>query len=720
MSGKQSKTNHGNFFEDFRVGQKIIHGMPITISAADTSNSQGLYGSRLTVCAADSFAKSVGYEAAPVSNMVVFHKVFGLTVPDISQNAVANLGYAEVRFTGVTMPGDTLTAATEVIGQKQNSNGATGNVYVHTTARNQNQETVLSFKRWVMVRKSDQDTSAPDPQIPDLAETVDPARIVLSPDLQIPKGTFDPTLSGSRYSWDDYSVGEKIDHGISVEMGQDHMFATRLAGGNSAAVHFNSITSTADGAKARLIYGGHVMQHAFAHIANGLGNALDVVAINGGAHTAPTFEGDSLQSYSEVLDKAPLADRDDLALLRIRTVTAKNLPKAIAETFPYRTAGGKYEPSVVLDLDYWVVLPTEKSMQRGSNAPANHRLNVDRADPVFTRSAKPERAVHFFPPHNEKMRGKAAELIGKVDVLLGNFEDGVEPAQKAAARHGFIEFCRTSNMGDTGLWTRINALDTEWGLDDVQEVVSAVGDKLDVIMLPMVRNAGEVRQLERLLTMLEAEHEIAKPIQIHAILETGDGIVNVNAIAAASPRMHGMSFGPADYAASLGIKTQDVGGSIPAYGVLASPPANDAPAAARGFFQQDVWHYHISAMVAACRAYGLKPMYGPFGNFGDPDACRQQYLNAYLMGCEGAWTLHPAQIDIALDVFAPDADDVAVALDRIKTFGENGGQSYYERNTGKFVDEAVIKQADVFVALAQQLADKDPKYASLYGLQGAT
>ena len=238
-------------------------------------------------------------------------------------------------------------------------------------------------------------------------------------------------------------------------------------------------------------------------------------------------------------------------------------------------------------------------------------------------------------------------------------------------------------------------------------------------MLPMVRNAGDVRALERLLTMLEAEHGIARPIQIHAILETGDGIVNVNAIAAASPRMHGMSFGPADYAASLGIKTQDVGGSIPAYGVLAPQPANDTPAASRGFFQQDVWHYHISAMVAACRANGLKPMYGPFGNFGDPDACRQQYLNAYLMGCEGAWTLHPAQIDIALDVFAPDPDDVAVALDRIGTFKGNGGQSYYERSTGKFVDEAVIKQADVFVALAQQLADKDSKYASLYGLQRA-
>ncbi|MEM7745290.1 MAG: aldolase/citrate lyase family protein [Pseudomonadota bacterium] len=726
------KTNPGNYFEDFERGQDINHAMSITLTSAHTLNALALYGSRLAVPSAQTFAASVGYWQAPISNMVVFHTVFGLSVPDISKNARANLGYADVRFTGDVFPGDTLTAKTKVIGLKENSNGETGIVWVHTTATNQHGEQICSFKRWVMVKKSDAAAPPTAPFVPELPTLVEPAEISVSSDVMIPNGTFDTRLTGAVHAWEDYEIGEKIDHDARVQMVADHMVATRLAGGNNSAVHFDELTRTGVDAvsggetRGRLIYGGHIMQHAFAQTNNGIENMLDVVAINGGAHTAPTFEGDTIQSYSEVLDKAAIGGREDIALLRLRTVAVKNLPSSLWHSFPYKVAtpdkpgAERYDPCVVLDLDYWVTIPTAKSLiDLAAVPPANHRLALNPSDPVFRFEPVPERAIHFFPPHVEKMRGKAADLVGRVDVLLGNFEDGVGPDKKVDARRGFIDYARTTEMRGTGLWTRINALDTEWGRDDVTEVVSAVGDRIDVIMLPMVRQPEAIRALQRMLTVLEAEHNIARPIRIHAILETGTGIVNVGSIAEAMAdcgRGHGMSFGPADYAASMGIKTQDVGGTIPGYGVLGPPVSEGTPALGRQFAQQDVWHYHISAMVAACRAHGLKPLYGPFGNFGDGDACRQQFLNAYLMGCEGAWTLHPNQIDIALDVFAPDPADVETAMRRIQTFDTNGGISYYETATGKFVDEAVIKQADVFVKLARQLIDRDPKYAEAYGL----
>lgn len=729
-SVSSEKTNRGNFFEDFVPRQVIRHPFSITMSAADTLNARGLYGARLPVCTSDTFAKSVGYTEPPISNMVVFHTVFGLTVPDISKNARANLGYAEVSFLEDVMPGDTLSAHTSILGLKENSNGKTGVVWVHTTGVDQTGRTVCSFKRWVMIKKREEGVGAVEATVPKLADHVDPATISVSPVLAIPRGTFDTTVTGADHAWEDYQAGEMIDHDASVQMVHDHMVATRLAGGNNAAVHFDALTQLPSAGKSdnptkdRLIYGGHIMQHAFAQTNNGFENTVDLVAINGGAHVAPTFEGDTIRSYSKVIQKARIEDRDDLALLRLRTVALKNHARIAIDPFPYKQPDPSkpgeetYHPSVVLDLDYWISLPTSKSLADHSKPAAeNHKLNPVASAPIFAVQPAPERAVHFFPPHIKKMRAKAADLVGRVDVLLGNLEDGVGPDKKIDARHGFIQFARDTEMGASGLWTRINALDTAWGKDDVQEIVSTVGQSIDVIMLPMVREPEEITELQRMLVILEADAGITKPIRIHAILETGSGIVNVNEIAKVMNRTgrgHGISFGPADYAASLGIKTQDVGGSIASYGVLGRQPAEDVPGVARQFTQQDVWHYHISAMVAACRAYGLKPLYGPFGNFGDADACRQQFLNAYLMGCEGAWTLHPNQIEIALEVFAPSSSDVETAVRRIRRFEASGSVSYYESETGKFVDEAVIKQADVFVKLARQLADRDPYYADFY------
>jgi malyl-CoA/(S)-citramalyl-CoA lyase len=321
-----------------------------------------------------------------------------------------------------------------------------------------------------------------------------------------------------------------------------------------------------------------------------------------------------------------------------------------------------------------------------------------------------ERMIHFVPPHVEKLRSRVPELIRDVDVVLGNLEDAVPADAKEAARSGFIAMARACDFGGTGLWTRINAVNSPWMLDDICQVVAAVGQKLDVVMLPKVEGPWDIHYLDQLLAQLEAKHAVSKPILIHAILETAEGVNNVEAIATASPRMHGMSLGPADLAASRAMKTTRVGGGHPDYKVLADAVAGDA---ARSAFQQDLWHYTIARMVDACAAAGIKPFYGPFGDFADAQACEAQFRNAFLMGCVGAWTLHPSQVPIAKRVFSPDPAEVTLAKKIIAAMPDGSGAVMID---GKMQDDATWNQAKVLVDLARLVAAKDPAMAALYGL----
>jgi malyl-CoA/(S)-citramalyl-CoA lyase len=319
-----------------------------------------------------------------------------------------------------------------------------------------------------------------------------------------------------------------------------------------------------------------------------------------------------------------------------------------------------------------------------------------------------ERMIHFVPPHLEKLRAKVPELVHQVDVVLGNLEDAIPADAKAAARSGFIAMAKAVDFGATGLWTRINALNSPWALDDVVEIVAAVGRKLDVVMLPKVEGPWDIHYLDQLLAQLEARHGVERPILIHAILETAQGVNNVEVIAAASPRMHGMSLGPADLAASRAMKTTRVGGGHPDYKVLA-----DAGAAPRAAFQQDLWHYTLAKMVDACAAAGIKPFYGPFGDFADPDACEAQFRNAFLMGCVGAWSLHPSQIAVAKGVFSPDPAEVKFARRIIDAMPDGSGAVMID---GKMQDDATWKQAKVLVDLARLVAAKDPELGAAYAL----
>ena len=319
-----------------------------------------------------------------------------------------------------------------------------------------------------------------------------------------------------------------------------------------------------------------------------------------------------------------------------------------------------------------------------------------------------ERMIHFVPPHLDKLRAKVPDLARQVDVVLGNLEDAIPADQKLAARRGFIEMAKATEFGDTGLWTRINALDSPWMLDDVIEIVGAIGDKLDVVMVPKVQGPWDIHYVDQLLAQLEAKGGVKKPILIHAILETAEGVKNVEAIATASPRMHGMSLGPADLAASRGMKTTRVGGGHPDYVVLADA-AGDAP---RTGFQQDLWHYTVAKMVDACMAAGIKPFYGPFGDFSDGAACEAQFRNAFLMGCVGAWSLHPSQIDIAKRVFSPRPEEVAMAKRILDAMPDGTGAVMID---GKMQDDATWKQAKVIVDLARQVAARDPAIAATYG-----
>ena len=321
-----------------------------------------------------------------------------------------------------------------------------------------------------------------------------------------------------------------------------------------------------------------------------------------------------------------------------------------------------------------------------------------------------ERMIHFVPPHIEKVRAKVPELVSQVDVVLGNLEDAIPADAKEAARAGFIAMAKACEFGETGLWTRINALNSPWVLDDITEIVAAIGQKLDVIMLPKVEGAWDIHYLDQLLAQLEAKNGVKKPILIHAILETAEGVDNVASIAVASPRMHGISLGPADLAASRAMKTTRVGGGHPDYKVLADAGAPDAPRAA---FQQDLWHYTIAKMVDACAAAGIKPFYGPFGDFADSAACEAQFRNAFLMGCVGAWTLHPSQVPIAKRVFSPDPAEVAFAKKIIAAMPDGSGAVMID---GKMQDDATWKQAKVLVDLAGLVAEKDPEMGQRYGL----
>jgi malyl-CoA/(S)-citramalyl-CoA lyase len=320
-----------------------------------------------------------------------------------------------------------------------------------------------------------------------------------------------------------------------------------------------------------------------------------------------------------------------------------------------------------------------------------------------------ERMIHFVPPHNEKVRGKVSELAKQIDVVLGNLEDAIPVEAKEAARAGFIAMGKAIDFGSTGLWTRINALNSPWVLDDISEIVAAIGDKLDVIMLPKVEGAWDIHYLDQFLAQLEARHAVQKPILIHAILETAEGVNNVEAIATASPRMHGISLGPADLAASRAMKTTRVGGGHPEYKVLADATGD----AARTAYQQDLWHYTMAKMVDACAAAGIKPFYGPFGDFSDPAACEVQFRNAFLMGCAGAWTLHPSQIAIAKRVFSPDPGEVVFAKKILDAMPNGTGAVMID---GKMQDDATWKQAKVVVDLARNVAAKDPEMAARYGL----
>ena len=321
-----------------------------------------------------------------------------------------------------------------------------------------------------------------------------------------------------------------------------------------------------------------------------------------------------------------------------------------------------------------------------------------------------ERMIHFVPPHITKLRAKAAELATKVDVILGNLEDAIPLEHKAEARRGFIEMAKATDFGTTGLWVRINALNSPWILDDLTEIIAEVGNKLDVVMAPKIEGAWDIHYLDQLLAQLEARNGVKKPILIHAILETAEGVANVDTIASASPRMHGMSLGPADLAASRGMKTTRVGGGHPEYKVLADA---DAQNTARFAHQQDLWHYTLAKMVDACAANGIKAFYGPFGDFSDAAACEAQFRNAFLMGCAGAWTLHPSQIEIARNVFSPDVNEVAFAKRILAAMPDGTGAVMLD---GRMQDDATWKQAKVIVDLARQVSAKDPDMATLYGL----
>jgi malyl-CoA/(S)-citramalyl-CoA lyase len=323
----------------------------------------------------------------------------------------------------------------------------------------------------------------------------------------------------------------------------------------------------------------------------------------------------------------------------------------------------------------------------------------------------PSRMIHFFDPSNPKMAAKLPDLAKQADILLGNLEDAIPADKKIAAREGLVQVGREVDLGDTPLWTRLNSLDSPWALDDFSTLVGAIGNRLDVIVIPKVEGPWDIHYADRLLAQLEGKHKIQRPILIHAVLETALGVANVEEICAASPRMQGVSFGPADLAASRRMKTTRVGGGHPAYLVRTDPVAGN-PDAPRTTAQQDPWHYSIARMVDACTATGALPFYGPFGDISDALGCEDQFRAAFLLGCVGAWSLHPSQIAIAKKVFSPPPDEVKFARRVLEAMPDGRGVLMLD---GKMQDDATWKQCKVMVSLAQMLSAKDPELKAQYG-----
>src|SRR5512133_1343928 len=339
-------------------------------------------------------------------------------------------------------------------------------------------------------------------------------------------------------------------------------------------------------------------------------------------------------------------------------------------------------------------------------------LAIDAPEPPREIPFKPQRMIHFLDFSNEKMAAKAPEIAKQTDVLLGNLEDAIPVDRKEAARAGLIEVAKEGGLEGTSLWTRVNSLESPWVLDDLTELVTEIGEALEVIMIPKVEGAWDIHYVDRLLAQLEAKAKLERPLLIHAILETSLGVVNVEEIAYASPRMQGMSFGPADLAAFRRMKTTRVGGGHPAYRVIEDPDA-DNPDAPRATAQQDPWHYSIARMVDACTSAGILPFYGPYGDIKDTLGCETQFRAAFLLGCVGAWSLHPVQIEIAKKVFSPPPAEVKFAKKVLEAIPDGRGVHMID---GKMQDDATWKQCKVMVTLAEMLAKKDPDLAKAYDL----
>jgi malyl-CoA/(S)-citramalyl-CoA lyase len=338
-------------------------------------------------------------------------------------------------------------------------------------------------------------------------------------------------------------------------------------------------------------------------------------------------------------------------------------------------------------------------------------LAIGAPEPLREIPIRPSRMIHFLDFSNEKMVAKASDIATKTDILLGNLEDAIPVDRKEAAREGLIRVGREMDLGQTQLWTRVNALESPWVLDDLTQIVGEIGHKLDVVMVPKVEGPWDIHYVDRLLAQLEARAGLERPILVHAILETALGVANVEEIAAASPRMQGLSMGPADLAASRRMKTTRVGGGHPGYRVLSDPDLDD-PDAPRPSAQQDLWHYSLGRMVDACAATGILPFYGPFGDIRDVAGCEAQFRAAFLMGCVGAWSLHPVQIEVARRVFSPDPDEVAFARKVIEAIPDGRGVHMID---GKMQDDATWKQCRVMVDLAEMLARRDAELADAYG-----
>jgi len=338
-------------------------------------------------------------------------------------------------------------------------------------------------------------------------------------------------------------------------------------------------------------------------------------------------------------------------------------------------------------------------------------LAIGAPPPPAEIPVRPMRNIHFFDPSNPKLRERASDMAQEVDILLGNLEDSIPADKKVDARRGLIEVARGHDPAQAQLWTRINSLDSPWFLDDMLELVAEAGHVLDVIMVPKVNGRRELEYVDQLLAQLEARHGVTRPILVHAILESAAGVANVEEIAVATPRMHGMSLGPSDLAASRQMKTTRVGGPHPGY--LVRTDQTDEASADRSIFLQDLWHYTLARMVDACRAAEIFPFYGPFGDFSDSQGCEDQFRNAFILGCVGAWTLHPSQIPIAKRVFQPDPDEVRFARRVIAAMGDGSGVAMVD---GKMQDDATFKQCRVIVGVADMLAAKDPAAAALYAV----